>query len=165
MDDKQLRQAVIDELGFEPGVKATQIGVAAQNGVVTLTGHVGSYSERFFAEKAVRRVKGVRAIAAHIEVREPSGWAVNDDEIARKALNLIDRDADIPNDIRVKVENGEVTLTGAVNRQFQRQAAGVAMRTLAGVRSVLNLIEVRPQVPPSDVKQRIEDALKRSARI
>src|ERR1700693_4779779 len=98
MSDKDLRQFIIDELDFEPSVNAANIGVAVENGVVTLSGHVASYFEKMAAETAVRRVKGVRAIAEEIEVRYPFNKKTADDEIAKRALDIIRWSASIPQD-------------------------------------------------------------------
>jgi osmotically-inducible protein OsmY len=96
MDDRQLQQEVLDELDFDPSIDAGHIGVAADNGVVTLTGHVFSYAEKLAVEQAARRVKGVRAVAQEIEVRYPSDKKTADDEIAKRALSIIKWDTMIP---------------------------------------------------------------------
>src|SRR5579883_3242924 len=119
--DLQLRQDVLDELDFEPAVNAAHIGVAVADGVVTLSGHVGSYAEKLAAESAARRVKGVRAIAQEIEVRYPSDKKTADDEIAARILSLLRWNTVVPADsIQVRVQDGWVTLTGQVDWQFQR---------------------------------------------
>jgi osmotically-inducible protein OsmY len=166
MGDKTLRQAVMDELEWEPSIGAQHIGVAVEDGVVTLTGHVGSYIERLAAEKAVKRVKGVRAIAEEIEVRFPSDKKTSDDQIAKRALDLIAWDSTIPKDkIQIKVQNGFVTLTGEVDWFYQRDDAEAAVRKLTGVKGLSNEIKVKPQVRITDIKQRIETALKRNAEV
>jgi osmotically-inducible protein OsmY len=166
MLDKILRQAIVDELDFEPSVEAANIGVAVDSGVVTLTGHVASYAEKIAAERAVQRVKGVQAIAEKIEVCCPGERQTADDQIAERALSIMAWDAQIPKDaVKVKVEKGWVTLTGAVGWQFQWKAAESAVWKLSGVVGVSNLIEVRPKVAPRDVKQKILDALKRTAEL
>jgi osmotically-inducible protein OsmY len=164
MTDKYLRQVVIDELDFEPSVDAANIGVAVENGVVTLSGHVGSYAEKMAAERAVQRVKGVHGIAEEIEVLYPSDKKMADDQIAERAINIISWDARIPKDaVMVKVQKGWVTLTGSVAWNYQKMAAGSAVRKLAGVVGVSNSIEVKPRVQTTDVKKSIVDALKRNA--
>jgi osmotically-inducible protein OsmY len=166
MTDKILRQTIIDELDFEPSVDAANIGVAVDNGVVTLTGHVASFAEKIAAERAVQRVKGVRAIAEKIEVRYPNDKRTADDQIAERALLIIAWNAQVPKDsVQVKVEKGWVTLTGAVDWQFQRAAAESAVRRLSGIVGVSNLIEIGPKVAASDVKQKILDALRRNAQL
>jgi BON domain len=98
MDDKTLRQNVIDELDFEPSINAANIGVAVEKGVVTLTGHVASYAEKIAAERAVERVRGVRAVAQEIEVRYAGQPKRSDDEIARRALDIINWSVQVPAD-------------------------------------------------------------------
>ena len=121
MTDTYLRQAIVDELDFEPSVNAANIGVAIDNGVVTLTGHVASYAEKIAAERAVERVKGVRAIAENIEVRYPGHKQTADDEIAERALSIIGWNVQVPKDsVKIKVEKGRVTLDGVVDWRFQR---------------------------------------------
>jgi len=166
MSDRSLRQSVLDELEFEPAVDATKIGIAVDNGVVTLTGHVSSYAEKIAAEHAVQRVKGVRGVAQEIEVRYPSEGKNGDDEIAQRAAQIIDWDSTVPSDkVTVKVEKGWVTLRGEIEWQFQRVGAESVVRKLSGVVGVTNLIAVRPRVDATNVKHRIEDALKRNAEV
>jgi osmotically-inducible protein OsmY len=165
MTDKVLRQTIVDELDFEPSVDSANIGVAVDNGVVTLTGHVGSYAEKVAVERAVERIKGVRAIAEKIEVRYP-GHKQTDDEIAERALSILGWNVQVPKDsVKVKVEKGWVELTGAVDWRFQRVEAESAVRGLSGVVGVSNFVEVRPRLAPGDVKQKILNALKRNAEL
>ena len=111
MSDLQLRQDVVDELEYEPSVDSAHIGVAVDAGVVTLTGHVASYAEKQAAIAAVRRIKGVRAIAEEIDVRYPSHKKASDDEIAKRAIDILGWDAMVPTDsIQVMVRDGWVTL-------------------------------------------------------
>jgi osmotically-inducible protein OsmY len=166
MTDTYLRQTIVDELDFEPSVDAANIGVAVDNGVVTLTGHVASYAEKIAAERAVERVKGVRAIAENIEVRYPGHKQTADDEIAERALSIIGWNVQVPKDsVKIKVEKGRVTLEGVVDWRFQREAAESAVRQLSGVVGVSNLIEIKPNVAPREIKQKILDALKRNAEL
>ncbi|WP_186420842.1 BON domain-containing protein [Bosea sp. CS1GBMeth4] len=166
MTDLALRENVLGELEFEPSLNAAHIGVAVEKGVVTLSGHVGSYAEKLAAERVVQRVKGVRAIAQEIEVRLPSDKKTNDDEIAQRALSVISWDTTIPDDrLRIKVQDGWITLAGEVEWYFQRQAAEAAVRKLSGVAGVIDLIVVRPRVEATDVKHRIENALLRNAEL
>lgn len=166
MKDAELRSKVIEELNFDPSLDAAGIGVAATGGVVTLTGHVGSYAEKLAAERAAQRVKGVQAIAQEIEVRFASDKQNGDDQIAARALKILEWDTTVPpGAVRVKVQQGWVTLSGTVAGQFQRQAAANAVRRLSGVVGVENRIVVRPTVVAGDVRQHIEDALRRSAEI
>ena len=166
MNNNILRQDIIDELEFEPSIEAANIGIAVDNGVVTLTGHVSTYAQKAATEEAVRRVKGVKGIAEEIEVRPFGSNLTADDEIAKRALHSISWNTVVPDGaVQVKVQNGWVTLTGKVEWQYQRAAAFAAIRYLAGVIGVINNIEVMPHATASDVKKRIEDALKRSAEV
>jgi hyperosmotically inducible protein len=166
MSELQLRQDVVDELEFEPSVGAAHIGVAVDKGVVTLTGHVASYAEKQVAIAAVRRVKGVRAIAEEIEVRYPSDKKTSDDEIAKRAIDILSWDTTVPSgSIQVMVRDGWVTLTGSVDWNYQKKQAEEDVRKLSGVRGVINTIEIKPTVQADDVKRKIEEALKRHAEI
>lgn len=166
MDDKLLRQKVVDELDFDPSIDAANIGIAVDDGVVILTGSVSSYAEKLAASRAARRVKGVRAVAQEIEVRYPGDKKLSDNEIAKRALNIIKWDTTIPEDaVKLTVQQGFVTLTGLVDWQFQKNAAEDAVRKLSGVMGVVNNIVIKPAVVASDIKKKIEDALTRRARI
>jgi osmotically-inducible protein OsmY len=164
MSDLQLRQNILDELEWEPSIDAADIGLAVENGVVTLTGHVGSYAEKLTAEGIVKRFRGVKAIAQEIEVRLTYGDA--DDEIAKRALNMLSWDVSVPKDaIQVKVEKGWLTLSGEVAWNFQRSAAMDDVRKLSGVMGCTNLIHIKSRVQVPDLQKRIEDALKRCAEL
>jgi osmotically-inducible protein OsmY len=164
--DLQLRQDVLDELEFEPAVNAAHIGVAVHAGVVTLSGFVPNYAEKLAAERAVRRVKGVKAIAEEIEVRLPSDKKTADDEIARRAVDILKWWVGVPAErIGITVENGVVILTGDVDAAFQRADAEAAIHKLTGVVGVSNLIRVGPPVEASAVRQKIEKALQRNAQL
>ncbi|MFN7605065.1 MAG: BON domain-containing protein, partial [Hyphomonadaceae bacterium] len=141
--DSKLQKDVMDELDWEPKVDHAHIGVSAQDGVVTLSGHVNTYSAKLAAEEATRRVKGVRGIAEEIEVRLPSQPKTADEEIAKRILDLFDWNVLIPSDkITVKVEHGWVTLGGKVDFHFQRQAAKEAASRIGGVKAVADTISV-----------------------
>jgi len=166
MDDRTLRQNVMDELDFEPAVDAAHIGVAVEKGVVSLSGHVSSYAEKLAAEKAVKRVKGVRAVAEGLKVRFASDKKTNDDEIAHRALTILQWSAVVPqNVVMVKVQDGWVSLSGEVNWQHQRVAAEKLIRRLSGIQGVINTITLKQHVQPKDVKSKIENALRRSAEV
>lgn len=166
MNDSTLRQDIIDELDFEPSIDSADIGVAVENGIVTLTGHVPTYAQKVTVEDVVRRVKGVKGIAEEIEVRPFGTNRTADDEIAKRAVNTINWNTSVPNSaVQVKVQKGWVTLTGKVEWQYQKTAAADAVRDLAGVVGVSNQIEIKPHVSAYDVKKRIQDALKRNAEI
>ncbi|MCI0467329.1 MAG: BON domain-containing protein [Beijerinckiaceae bacterium] len=166
MEDKVLRQFLIDELDFEPSIDAANIGVAVENGVVTLSGHAGSYAEKIAAERAVQRVKGVKAIAQEIEVRYPDHSKRSDDEIAQRALKILNWSVQVPADsLQVMVEKGWITLSGTVPWQYQRLAAESALRKLSGIVGVTNLVEIQPQVEASGIRQKIVESLKRNAEL
>ncbi|MGA0532682.1 BON domain-containing protein [Hansschlegelia sp. KR7-227] len=163
MSDAGLKSLVEEELEFEPRVNAAHIGVAARDGVVTLTGRVASYVEKVAAEKAAQRVRGVKAIAEEIEVRYPYDGARSDEEIAMRAANVPEWNMSVPDAVKVKLERGWVTLSGAVDWQYQREAAESAIRQLDGVIGVTNAIALKDRPKAADVKKTIEDALKRNA--
>lgn len=164
MTDLALRQNILDELEFEPSIDAAHIGVAVEDGIVTLTGHVSSYWEKTTAENVVKRVKGVKGLAEEIEVRLVGLKGTADDEIAKRAVDAITWNVSIPRDkVQVKVQDGWITLTGRLEWQYQKNAAAEAVRGLAGVVGVANQIEINPRASVSDIKKRIENALKRNA--
>jgi len=164
INEHQLRHDVLDELEYEPSVNAAHIGVGVNAGVVTLTGFVSSYSEKLAAERAARRVRGVKAIAEEIEIRLPSDKKVADDEIAGRAVDILKWRVGFPaNRINVKVEKGIVTLTGDVDWRFQKSEAEAVVHNLTGVAGVANLIRVNSAVQVPEVKEKIQKALHRSA--
>lgn len=166
MNDRELKQNILEQLEYEPGIEAADIGVTVENGTVTLSGHVQSYPQKKRAEDAVMRVRGVKAIAQEIEVRIPGTHLTADDEIAKRVLEHLSWDASVPTDaLQIKVENGWVTLAGKVHWHFERDAAEKAVQNLSGVRGILNSIELSPAVEADDVRQRIERALKRDAEL
>ena len=137
MNDKELRQLVLDELEYEPSLDAADIGVTAENGVVTLSGYVTDYLQKVAAERAAWRVKGVRAIAQKIEVRLAGDKRQHDDEIAQRILDIFAWNSAVPEKkIRAKVSDGWVTLSGEVDWHYQRNAAESAVRKLSGVKGV-----------------------------
>lgn len=166
MGDREIRADVIAELDWEPSVNATNIGVAVENGVVTLTGHVPTYVQRFAAERAAKRVRGVRAVAEEIEVRPEFTNITADDEIAKRAANILNWDVALPADaVKVVVTKGWVTLTGAVDWPYMRTLAEDRIRNLKGVTGLTNLIEVKASASEPDIRKRIADTLKRNAEI
>jgi osmotically-inducible protein OsmY len=164
MDDIDVKRRIEDELDWEPSVDAAHIGVSVENGVVTLTGHVPTYAEKLSAERAVRRVKGVRAVAQDLEVRLPTSLRIDDQDIARRAANSLMWNTNAPDDrILITVQRGAITLRGEVDWQYQRSAAENAVRSLSGVVAVYNQISLRRRPQPADIKRRIESALARNA--
>ena len=161
--DSLLQLAVLAELGWDPSVTASHIGVTANAGVVTLTGHVETYAEKFAAETAARRVKGVKAVAEELEVELPFERARGDDDIAAAVLDRLAWDVAIPSDaVSVKVEQGWIVLTGDVNWYYQKEAAEQDVRRLTGVVGVSNHIQVNPAVDAANISTHIVDALHRS---
>jgi osmotically-inducible protein OsmY len=166
MGDLALRQDVLDELEFQPNLKATHVGVAVENGVVTLSGHVGSYAEKATAVTATKRIKGVRAIADELEVRYPDDRKSADDQIAKRIVDILSWNVELnTTTIQAVVRDGCVILTGDVEWQFQKKAAEADVRKLSGVREILNRIEIRPRVRPADVVRQIDNALKRHGKL
>ncbi|MGZ3393667.1 MAG: BON domain-containing protein [Isosphaeraceae bacterium] len=164
MTDSELQRDVLDELRWEPTVDEAHIGVSVKNGVVTLTGYVPSYAEKFGAERAAKRVHGVKAVANELEVKLPGSSRRTDEDIAAAVVRALEANVSVPADkIKVTVSNGWVKLEGEVEWQYQRTAADHAVRYLTGVMGVSNLITVKPRVSPSEIKSKIEQALKRSA--
>lgn len=165
VSDMELQQRVLDELAFEPSVDAAHIGVVASGGVVTLTGHVASYAEKLAAEAAARHVKGVRGIAEEIEVRLPNDKKRADDEIAKRALHILDW-VSVPSDhLTVRVEKGILTLMGEVDWRHEKLQAEAVVRRLSGVVGVINQIRLRPQLSAEDVRDQIVRAFQRNAEI
>jgi osmotically-inducible protein OsmY len=162
--DERLRESVVRQIDWEPEITSTDISVQAEDGVVTLTGFVHSYDEKVAAEKAAKRVFGVKAIASDIEVKPR--FEKTDPEIARSVVTALEDNVNVPDDkIKVMVKNGWVTLEGELDWQYQKLAAESTVRHLSGVKGVSNQIEVKPRVSPVEVKTKIEDALKRSAEV
>lgn len=162
--DAQLQHDVIAELEWEPSVDHADIGVAVNDGVVTLSGLVKTYPEKMAAEKAARRVSGVRAIAEDIRVRHASDPKTADHEIAKRILDIFAWSVSVPDDkIHVKVEHGYVTLSGTVDWYYQSDEARKLAGKVHGVVSINNLIEVKKLPSAFDVKSRIIAAIKRQA--
>jgi osmotically-inducible protein OsmY len=162
--DAQIQSDVIAELKWEPRVQPNEIGVIVKDGVVTLTGRVDSYAKRWAAEEAAHRVRAVKAVVNDIEVRLSSLGERTDADIAKAALDALQWDAFVPVDkIDVTVSRGWITLKGEVEWQYQKEEAERVVRRLTGVTGVTNLITVKPRVAAQDLKQKIEQALVRSA--
>jgi osmotically-inducible protein OsmY len=161
--DSRLQKAVLAELNWEPSVVAAHIGVTANAGVVTLTGHVETYAEKHAAETAARRVKGVNAVAGDIEVRLAFDRQRSDDDIAAAAIDRLAWDVSVPRDaVKVTVEGGWITLTGQVDWWYQKEAAEQDVRRLFGVVGVSNQTTIRPRINVSNLGDDITHALNRS---
>jgi len=164
MNDKQLQQAVIDELAWEPSVTSEHIGVTAREGIVTLSGRVPSYWEKRAANAAATRVKGVKAVAEEIEVKLFGGNIWADDKIAERGVQHLASDGSVPKDkVKLTVDKGWITLTGEVDWNYQKTAAEYAVNRLTGVLGVTNDIKIKPHVQAFEVREKIETALKRTA--
>jgi osmotically-inducible protein OsmY len=163
--DKQVQQDVIDELSWEPSVNAEHIGVEVTDGVVTLAGHVGSYTEKFNAERATQRVAGVKALAVEMDVKLAGTTSKRTDaDIAQSAQDVLRWATYVPLDsIKVKVESGWLSLSGEVEWDYQRQTAIDAVRFLSGVTGISDQISIKPKASSKVVKSDIEAALKRRA--
>ncbi|WP_380156265.1 BON domain-containing protein [Kineococcus sp. R86509] len=161
--DSKLKEAVIDELSWVPDVDSTEIAVAVTGGIVTLLGQVGSYSEKVRAAKAAMRVHGVRAVAQEITVRSP--WMITDAEVAAAAETALEASINVPESVRVVVDNRVITLSGETGWQFQRMAAEHAVEHLRGVQRVRNTITLTAVPAPVDMADRIHAAFVRSAEL
>ena len=167
--DTELQRDIMNELKWEPTIHAAEIGVGVKDGVVTLSGDVDSYSKKWAIDRAVRRVLGVKAVAGEIKVSLPVSYKRTDEDVARSATNVLNWNFLVPNDrVKVRVQDGLITLTGDVDWYYQKEHAENAVRHLIGVVGVSNSITIKPKVPTVkafEVKNGIEDALKRNARL
>ena len=162
--DLQIQQDVMAELKWEPKVNAAHIGVEVKNGVVTLSGHVDSFAEKWNAEQATKRVVGVKVIAIELDVALPGSSKKSDTEIAKAAMEALKWNVyKIADLVSIKVEDGFITLTGQVTWHFERLSAENSLRYLTGVRGVYNHIMVKPAISVNTIKVDIERALKRRA--
>lgn len=164
--DSEIQKDVMDELKYEPLLHASEIGVAVKNGIVTLSGSMDTYGKKVLAEKAAKRVAGVKAVAEDIEVKISSTGKRNDTEIAAAVLNALKWHSALQDDkIKVKVEDGWVTLDGEVDWDFQRNSARLMVVDLHGVTGISNNIKVMSKLNPYDVIQKISSAFHRSATV
>lgn len=162
--DRQLQEDVMAELAWDPAVESTRVGVEVENGIVTLSGHVASYAEKCAAERAAQRVGGVKAVAVDLDVILPGSTTRTDEEIARNVNAALEWSISVPrNRIKVRVEDGWVTLSGDVDWAYAREAADSCVRSLIGIKGVINNIEISPAASTGDVKMLIEAALQRRA--
>jgi osmotically-inducible protein OsmY len=165
-NDNQIQKDVMEQLKWEPFLTASEIGVAVKNGVVTLSGKVDGYSKKLAAEKAAQKVTGVKAVAEDIQIGVSPAYSKTDTEIAEAVLNALTWHTAVREEkIKIKVENGVVTLNGEVEWNFQRTNAKTAVENLTGVRAVYNLISLKPKIIASDIQQKIKSAFQRSASI
>ena len=166
MTDRHLQHEVQRALEWEPSIESAAIGVSVDDGVVTLRGEVASYAERHTAERVVLRVFGVKAVANELAIELKGSHRRDDTDLARAAVSALEWNTNVPHDrVTVSVSNGWVTLKGEVDWNYQRIEAFNAVHALTGVRGVTNTIVVTPHVQASDVRARIEAALKRSAEV
>jgi osmotically-inducible protein OsmY len=164
--DTDIKRDVEQELRWDADIDASDIAVAVKDAVVTLSGFVRSYSQKWQAERDAKRVAGVLGVANDIEVRVPSVDQRPDPEIAREAVSAIKRELPYSADlIRVVVSKGWITLEGDVEWYYQKQRAEEAVRRVKGVNGVINAITLKPKAAPTAIKQRIEEAFRRSAEI
>jgi osmotically-inducible protein OsmY len=162
-----IQKNVLDEVAWAPEVNSTHIAVTVSGeGIVRLSGDVGSFAEKLAAEKAARRIFGVKAVVEDLAVKLLPGHMLPDEKIAKAAVDVLDFNMSVPkNKVTVTVEDGWVTLAGKVDWYYQRRAAEKAIRNLWGVKGVLNLINVEAKAEKGNIKQRIEDAYKRHAMV
>jgi osmotically-inducible protein OsmY len=166
ISDNEIKKNVEDEIRWDPDIDATDVAISVKNGVVTLTGFVPSYSQKFEIEKDVKRVTGVVAVANDIEVRLPSIDQRPDPEIARDAVNAIKGKLPFSHDkIRIVVRDGWVTLEGEAEWNYQKERAEEAVRWIKGVKGVINTVELKPTATPTEIKRKIEEAFKRNAEL
>jgi osmotically-inducible protein OsmY len=164
--DSEIQKDVMDELKWQPFLISSSIGVAVKNGIVTLSGTVDTFSKKIDAERAAKKVVGVRAIAEDIQIGVSPLYRQTDTEIAEAVLNALKWHSAIPQDqIKIKVEDGVVTVEGALEWEYQRAGAKTAIQNLNGVRSVVNQIALKPRLSPYELEQKISAAFHRSAGI
>lgn len=162
--DRQLQEDVIAELAWDFAVEATHVGVEVEEGIVTLSGHVTSCAEKHAAEDAAQRVGGVKGVVVDLDVILPGSRQRTDEQIAKTVSAALEWSVVVPRDrIKVRVEDGWVTLSGDVDWAYARDAAGSCVRTLIGIKGVINKIDIRPPMASEDIKTRIEAALQRRA--
>jgi osmotically-inducible protein OsmY len=164
--DLEIQQDVMNEVKWQPFLKSANIGVAVKNGIVTLSGNVDNYSQKIQAEKAAKKVTGVKAIAEDIQIGVSPAFERTDADIAESVMYALKWHAAVPEDrIKVKVENGIVTLEGEVEWEYQRNSAKESVNNLLGVRNLVNLITIKPRVIAFDVRSKISNALHRTATV
>ncbi|MDB5581438.1 MAG: Osmotically-inducible protein OsmY, contains domain [Bradyrhizobium sp.] len=164
--DIEIEHDVREELKWDPDLAAENIAISVKNGVVTLAGFTHSYAKRLEAERAVKRIAGVLAVANDIEVRLPAVDQRPDPDIAKDVVAALKSELPISHDkIKVVVKDGWITLEGAAEWQYQKTSAEHAVRKVKGVKGVTNVITVKPKLEPSELKRKIQDAFKRNAEV
>jgi osmotically-inducible protein OsmY len=162
--DTDIHKDIVAEFHWEPSLRDDDIAVAVRDGVVTLAGFADSYADKWKAERIASKIQGVKAIANNIEIKLPSASQRADPDIARAVVNALQWNISVPADrIKTKVEKGWVTLEGEADYNYQKEAAERAIRYLTGVKGITNLITVKQRATPADLKERIKEALQRSA--
>lgn len=164
--DVQIQKDVLDEIKWDPFLSVSEIGVSVKNGVVTLSGHVDSYTKKLAAEKAAKRVSGVKIVAEDIQVGISPDYRKTDSEIGEAVLNALKWHTAVQEEkIKIKVEDGIVKLEGEVEWEYQKNNARLAIENLTGVKSVINLITVKPKISAADIEKKIANAFHRNATI
>ena len=164
--DGDIERDVKEELKWGPDLDASDIAVSVKDGVVTLAGFVKSFTDKYEAEAAAKRVVGVAAVANDIEVRLPAIDQRPDPDIARDAVAAIKSQLPISSEhIKIVVKNGWVTLEGTAEWQYQRSTAETAVRRIKGVKGVTNSIVLKPRAEPTEIKKKIQEAFKRNAQV
>lgn len=162
--DAEIKNDVLDELAWQPNIDENQIGVIVEDGVVTLSGVVNNYSKKLAAEKAAKNIEGVKAVALDIEVKYGVDFKKTDKEVAKAIVDAYEWNSSVPEDeIKIKVENGWVFLTGEVQWEYQKNAAKKAIEGLVGVRGINNSITLKNTIKPKEVKSQIKRAFHRMA--
>lgn len=165
-DNKQLQQQVLNELQWDTHFDASHVAVSAEDGAVTLTGHVSSYPEIFAVREAVRRVSGVKAIADELHLQLPSESIREDSDIARSIVHVLKNSVRVnESNVKAEVKQGLVTLTGEVDWQSERKQIAEQISHIRGVRDIENRITLKKQLTSGDVKEQIEQALARNAEL
>jgi osmotically-inducible protein OsmY len=164
--DAEIKKDVEDELRWDPDIDPTDIAVTVKEGVVTLAGFVHSYLQKFEAERDAKRVAGVVGVANDLEVRPLASDQRPDPEIARDAVEAVKRQLPLSyQNIKVIVRDGWVTLEGEAEWNYQKERAEEAVRSVKSVKGVINTIQVKPKATPTEIKRKIEEALKRNAEL